>query len=91
MIIMLVTMAWSVTAGESRVHTLNDNHQQFRYQSRAGDLDYDTITPSEVWNSGKENVSTAVLSFDMNDDDVAELVFGTDAGRLVAVELGTWF
>jgi hypothetical protein len=88
---MLATVAWSATAGESRVLTINDNFKQYRFQPTQGDLDYDDIITKDVWNSGNENISTAVLSADLDDNGVEELVFGTDTGRLVAVELGTWF
>jgi hypothetical protein len=88
---MLAAMAWSATAGESRVITINDNYRQYRYQVTPGDLEYDDIVVREVWNSGKENISTAVLNADLDDNGVEELIFGTDAGRLLAVELGTWY
>ena len=71
--------------------TQNEHFTCYRFQPTVGDLDYDNIGETKVWNSGTENISTAVLCKDMDGNGVNELVFGTDAGRLVAVELGTWF
>ena len=90
-VLMLATVAWSATAGESRVLTINDNFRCYRFQPTPGDLDYEDIEERDVWNSGKENISTAVLSEDLDGNGVDELVFGTDDGRLIAVELGTWY
>jgi hypothetical protein len=88
---MLAMVAWSATAGESRVLTTNENFQQYRYQPKSGDLVYDDIIKADVWNSGKQNISTAVLNADLDDNGIEELVFGTDTGKLIAVELGTWY
>lgn len=90
-VLMLTSVAWSVSAGESSVITINDNFRAYRYQPLPGDLDYDDIQERPVWSSGTENISTAVLCADLDEDGVNELVFGTDEGRLVAVTLGTWF
>jgi len=70
---------------------MNEHFMCYRFQPTEGDLDYDNIVETEIWNSGKENISTAVLCEDMDGNGINELVFGTDTGRLVAVELGTWY
>jgi hypothetical protein len=88
---MLATVAWSVSAGESRVLTINDHFRSYRYQPTPGDMVYGEVEERPVWSSGNENVSTAVLCEDLDGDGVNELVFGTDKGRLVAVTLGTWY
>jgi hypothetical protein len=88
---MLVLMSWSVDAGESRVLTLNENFRSYGFQPREGDMDLEDIIDARAWNNGGQNISTAVLVEDMDGNGVNELVFGTDGGRLVAVELGTWY
>jgi hypothetical protein len=90
-VLMLVTVAWSASAGDSHVLTENEHFMSYRYQPAPGDMDYDSIDARPVWNSGSQNISTAVLCEDLDDDGVLELVFGTDSGRLFAVELGTWY
>ncbi len=88
---MLTSVSLYAAAGESRVLTINDNFMSYRYQPTPGDLVYNDTIERPVWNSGNENISTAVLRHDLDDDGVNELVFGTDRGRLIAVTLGTWF
>ncbi len=90
-VLMLASVAWSASAGESRVISINDHFRSYRFQPMVGDLDYDDIQERPVWNNGKANISTAVLCEDLDGDGVKELVFGTDSGRLVAVTMGTWF
>ena len=88
---MLTTVALSVSAGESRVLTINDNFKGYRYQPTPGDLDYQDMVEREVWKNGGQNISTRVLCHDLDDDGSRELVFGTDKGKLFAVTLGTWY
>jgi hypothetical protein len=90
-VLALVTVAWSATAGTSRVITINDHFRCYRYQPTPGDLDVDDIEVRNVWSNAEENISTAVLCEDLDGNGVNELVFGTDRGRLISVELGTWY
>ncbi len=90
-VLALVAVAWSAMAGTSRVITINDHFRCYRYQPTPGDLDYDDIKERDVWNNAEENISTAVLCEDLDGNGVNELVFGTDRGRLISVELGTWY
>ena len=89
-VLLLLMVAANVGAGHTSVDTVNDHFQSYLYQPTKGDLDYEVPHRREVWNSGRENVSTEVLCLDLDDNGVKELVFGTDRGRLVAVEMGTW-
>jgi outer membrane protein assembly factor BamB len=89
-VLMLVAVSWTAAAGESRVITINDHFRSYRYQPRAGDLDIYDPDRQPVWSNKEENITTGVFAQDLDDSGINELVFGTDRGRLFAIQLGTW-
>jgi outer membrane protein assembly factor BamB len=94
LLVILTLMLTSVTAGpvyagDSHISTPNPMYRSYMYQPDPGDLDYRNLTKHSVWKAEGENVSTRILIKDLDDDGISELVFGTDEGRLVSVEMGT--
>lgn len=76
-------------AGDAHVVTDDPLHRSGLHQPMPGDLDYDDINRTLIWESEEEGISTAVLVEDLDDNGLVELVFGTDAGRVLAIEVAT--
>ncbi|MHA2313166.1 MAG: hypothetical protein ACXADF_16890 [Candidatus Thorarchaeota archaeon] len=57
------------------------------YQNMPGDLDYEDYIVSQHWNAFKETPRTELISYDLNEDGVLDVIFGTSRGRIIGISI----
>lgn len=63
-------------------------HPSFHHQPLPGDLNLTNLSKESIWRAPACNVTTQLLVGDLDGDGRKELVFGTDQGRVTAMDVG---